>query len=538
MEIKAGEAEVDKKEKKKEPTRSRDILRNFCEESTAHGVAHIVREKYFQKRIVWFVLTLTAFSVNLFHISSLVIQYLRFPSEQTSTIELAAVDFPSVTVCNIQPISWTEKQKFLQDNSTRFFYWDNITYNYLKNMSSDLGKSEEFEFVYNRLRQPVGFFENIGEEAQLVGHQPDDFIMRCKFGAKDCSHANFTYFQDPMYFNCYTFNGGNLSKEKLISRTTGPQEGLSLVMYLESDNGDNIYNDTYYTFSNIGNAAGVRVTIHPPNTRPNPMEQGFDVPPGFSASVGMNVRRITRLGAPFGDCTEDVYWGNERFVYSQQTCLSLCQQRFIMAQCGCVSSYLPIPEDNQSLRYCAYCGTFNSQNVNMFFSNLSCENEKLTEFSQSGEVKTACNCQPPCIEQLYKYHTSYSYWPLEHFQEHFYELYVLSQENYSTLKAYQNLRRFNTSDIVRLGLIRKNFVRLNIYLEDLTIEERIQKKSYEIQNLFSDIGGTLGLYIGLSIITLLEIIEVVIKLVNRLVLKIQNKRKKSVVNGNDNESQI
>ena len=60
-------------------------------------------------------------------------------------------------------------------------------------------------------------------------------------------------------------------------------------MYIEADNADGLSNGTYYSFSNVGNAAGVRVVVHPPNSRPSPMDQGFDVPPGYSSSVGLTV---------------------------------------------------------------------------------------------------------------------------------------------------------------------------------------------------------------------------------------------------------
>ncbi|KAK2172938.1 hypothetical protein NP493_919g01054 [Ridgeia piscesae] len=53
----------------------------------------------------------------------------------------------------------------------------------------------------------------------------------------------------------------------------------------------------------------------------------------------------------------------------------------------------------------------------------------------------------------------------------------------------------------------RNFVELNIYMRDLRIEEREQQKAYLLIDLLSDIGGTLGLLIGASVITLFEALD-------------------------------
>ena len=74
------------------------------------------------------------------------------------------------------------------------------------------------------------------------------------------------------------------------------------------------------------------------------------------------------------------------------------------------------------------------------------------------------------------------------------------------------MAHYNSSELIQGGLIRKNFVRLNIYLKDLIVEEIIQKRTYELENLFSDMGGTFGLWIGVSILSWFEIFEFGVKL--------------------------
>ena len=77
-------------------------------------------------------------------------------------------------------------------------------YNYLKNTSNT-----KTPFIVLRSR--------------AVGHQSHDLILRCLFSLEECGSENFTYFQDPTYYNCYTFNGRK--NRELVARTTGPQQG-------------------------------------------------------------------------------------------------------------------------------------------------------------------------------------------------------------------------------------------------------------------------------------------------------------------------
>ena len=433
---------------------------------------------------------------------------------------MSAIEFPSVSFCNIQPISSTTGLELMADPSSQLYQWDNLTRWYYDKAMEDGNLSYQEELAYNRLKQPIGYFENIGDETVTIGHQPLDFILSCTFGIRKCNWDNMTFFQSPTYFNCYTFNGGNVSRENLIARTTGPNAGLSLILYLESDNGDQLYNGTYHTLSNIGNAAGARVIVHPPNTRPSPVDQGFDIPPGFSSSVGVKVIRYERLGDPYGTCINDLMYGSDMYVYCTDTCVTLCQQRHIMDTCSCVSSLLPIPEHNES--NLKYCGSFDPTHQEYFFSNLTCEAETLQEFMQADNTSEKCGCYSPCEEHAYKTDVSYSYWPLDFTQLSFYENYVINHPEKEKLKAYKNLDHFNKTEIIANGLIRKNFIRLNVYLKDLVIQEYVQKKSYEIQNLLGDMGGTFGLWIGMSFITWCEVLELVIRVMSRWARKATN----------------
>uniref|UniRef100_A0A2C9M1J2 Uncharacterized protein n=1 Tax=Biomphalaria glabrata TaxID=6526 RepID=A0A2C9M1J2_BIOGL len=71
---------------------------------------------------------------------------------------------------------------------------------------------------------------------------------------------------------------------------------------------------------------------------------------------------------------------------------------------------------------------------------------------------------------------------------------------------------------------RENFLKLNIFYRDLNYEELAEQPNYEIFQLLSDFGGTMGLWIGLSVLSLFEIINVIAELLYCLICNRRHKR--------------
>ena len=55
--------------------------------------------------------------------------------------------------------------------------------------------------------------------------------------------------------------------------------------------------------------------------------------------------------------------------------------------------------------------------------------------------------------------------------------------------------------------IKNNFVKLNIFFEALNYESVEQKAAYEFSGLLGDIGGNMGLFIGASLLTIIELLD-------------------------------
>ena len=57
---------------------------------------------------------------------------------------------------------------------------------------------------------------------------------------------------------------------------------------------------------------------------------------------------------------------------------------------------------------------------------------------------------------------------------------------------------------------RENFLQLDIYYNQLSIEEVVQQPAFEFLSLLSEIGGFLGLLLGASVLTLCEVFDFII----------------------------
>ena len=77
------------------------------------------------------------------------------------------------------------------------------------------------------------------------------------------------------------------------------------------------------------------------------------------------------------------------------------------------------------------------------------------------------------------------------------------------LKMY--LDNFNKSVSINNIFLRENFLKLNVFYRQLSYEHIQQQKGYDIFALICDIGGSMGLFIGASMLTVVEVIDILLR---------------------------
>eukprot|EP00058_Branchiostoma_floridae_P006647 XP_002592135.1 hypothetical protein BRAFLDRAFT_85006 [Branchiostoma floridae] len=271
--------------------------------------------------------------------------------------------------------------------------------------------------------------------------------------AKNFSHT-FTHLG-----NCYTFNAMTLAGKVLSSSKPGEGNGLKVTV--------NIENDEYMATNDVaGDAmdAGIKVMVHPQHEPPFVKELGFAVSPGFHTFVAIRKEVITTLPAPYGNCQQK---GNQEHYseYSLSACRIECETQHVIQECGCRLVEMPgtrwpvcTPERYQ----CAY--------------------EKLVRVTE-GDL---CACRSPCHNVKYNVKLS-----------------TLKLRPRSVAKVLSNNSFINMSD----KEIHDNIAVLNVYYEALNYESIVQIPAIETEGLLGDLGGQMGLFLGASFLTLVEVFE-------------------------------
>ena len=514
------------------------LIAELGSESNAHGFAKIVTSVDTKRKVIWALLVIIGFTAATLQLSLLVRKYLQFQVVEVSEIkDSMPVEFPSVTLCNIEPMSWRKVRTLFDKPDGELMTW----LRFLDSESFTFGDQQA------HLTSIRAFYENLGDEAKYISHDINDFLIHCRFNDEICSVENFTTTFDGNYFNCFTFNMGDMV-EKLLMHATGPQNGLSLIISLDNDDPPFGTYGIYHLNSNILHSAGVRVVVHAPNTMPSPVNHGFDVPPGYSSSIGLKAVLHSRLSEPYGNCTTDDLMGTQVYRNTFFSCLQLCKQRIIIRRCGCKSSALPQVLDN-NITFCGVIPNWkhilmhegnNSEAKAIHIPTLACEQKVLQEMANDRSYEISCKCFQPCRETTFQKSVSLSYWPLEFYQYDALQLFYgesieqnFMHEAYTFLKKLANMTQImiekndtRTENILKQSytltqkeqaerasnLIRQNLLRLNIYLEDLSVVEFRQLPGYDLADLFADIGGTLGLWMGISVLTIMELMELIIRL--------------------------
>uniref|UniRef100_A0A674CUH9 Acid sensing ion channel subunit family member 4 n=1 Tax=Salmo trutta TaxID=8032 RepID=A0A674CUH9_SALTR len=288
-----------------------------------------------------------------------------------------------------------------------------------------------------------------------TGHQLDEMLKSCNFSGQNCSAEDFSVVYT-RYGKCYTFNGNKSTSRK--TKQGGMGNGLEIMLDIQQDEYLPIWKETNETSLE----AGIRVQIHSQDEPPYIHQLGFGVSPGFQTFVSCQEQRLTYLPQPWGNCrstSDQMIPGYD--TYSISACRLRCETKEVLRECNCRMVHMP------------GC------------NNLLCVPALLQK--STGDT---CPCETPCNLTRYGKELSMVKIP-------------------SKGSARYLSRKYDKSE----EYIRDNFLVLDIFFEALNYETIEQKKAYDVAGLLGDIGGQMGLFIGASILTILEILDYVYEVI-------------------------
>ena len=315
----------------------------------------------------------------------------------------------------------------------------------------------------------------------LLGHSLNDILLSCTFNGIECSASDFYWFLDRNLGNCYAFNSGNNSSGQRVSSLqsirAGSDFGLQLTWY------SNFYEKL--SMNNSYNGLIVKVV----NSSSISIDDGIFVSPGFVTNVAIERYFELMLPQPYSDCDvpndvavtgfSDLYMliFNSAYEYTQQLCLNLCYQQDVIANCNCNPYSFPF---------------FGGEAC----TDLTCINNVTKQFLKSDYVQTIClpKCPLQCNRTGFLSQISFS---------------QLNGDYYlSMIQNNANLSGDFVTKALNAESARNSIAQVNIFYDTLAYTYAEELPGCNVICLFANIGGSLGLFMGASILSIGEIIEV------------------------------
>ncbi|RNA28344.1 acid-sensing ion channel 1 isoform X2 [Brachionus plicatilis] len=440
-------------------------LRDFLNSSTNHGFSHMLKSDKRLLRIIWIAFTILSTGLCAFMINEKVMNFFKYEvTTKTRIINQYKANFPTITICNMN--FFTSEFSI---NFSKKFIKQKIVYNPFTIASEYFIRSEAINNVIHERYKDV------------YGDSMNKLIADCQFELVSCNRSQIKFFYHPNYGNCYQFNSGfdghgekmDLKNLTMIDRVAG----LRLVLNLSTPNTLKLINP------NIG---GV-VFIHNHTTYPL-MVDGVTLAPKTETNIALSRTFFQLKEKPYSSCdikTSDPNYldsnayrlvHNQTYGYAQTLCVYQCIQNFLMDKCKCI--YFMIPSFS-NLNTC-----FNSTNIECFSRYLNNSNDFLLIYEKCFE-----ECPLECSGMWFDKIVSFNHFSSSKYQELF--------ENYNgTEKIYLN-RKESFDDIAIV----------NIYYRSLSYTQISENPTIEIVDLFSSVGGIGGLFLGISVLTLVEFVE-------------------------------
>uniref|UniRef100_A0A915B2H7 Degenerin n=1 Tax=Parascaris univalens TaxID=6257 RepID=A0A915B2H7_PARUN len=316
----------------------------------------------------------------------------------------------------------------------------------------------------------------------------EEFILKCSFNQRDCDiKKDFKLHYDQTYGNCFTFNWNRT--KAVTAHRAGANYGLRVLLYA---------NVTEYLPTS--ESVGFRITVHDKWIVPFPDAFGYSAPTGFLSSFGVRMKQFNRIPAPHGQCLDGgedspdfIYKG---FNYSVEGCHRSCTQKEVIRLCGCADPMYPIPEGAKSCKVSDPVARECIKNTSHHLGRLIAE----------GHVPN-CVCHQPCHETNYEVTYSSARWP----------------------SGTTKIMECEVNDDLCMERYRKNAAMLQIFYEELNYETLTEAPAYTLTSALADLGGLTGLWIGSSVVSLLEIAALIVYCAQAYVRK---KRKGSSTSSN------
>uniref|UniRef100_A0A671TYZ9 Acid sensing ion channel subunit 1 n=1 Tax=Sparus aurata TaxID=8175 RepID=A0A671TYZ9_SPAAU len=431
----------------------KEITVSFIMRTKIHGLKFVFSpDKSKPQRVIWIMAFFVCVSLLCTWSWNRILYLMSYPAiTKIYMVWAHNMSFPAVTFCNKNVFRASTLTK---DDLYHSGYWMDLMY------PNHTVMEKSFLLDFNNYSPHPDYRINTTEMMGRLGHQLEDMLLECRFRGETCTYKNFSTIYT-RYGKCYTFNSGLDGNPLLTTLKGGTGNGLEIMLDIQQDEYLPVWGETDET----SYEAGIKVQIHSQDEPPFIDQLGFGVAPGFQTFVSCQQQLLQYLPPPWGDCKSTPIDSEFFSTYSITACRIDCETRYLLENCNCRMVHMP--------------GTSTVCTPEQY---KDCADPALDFLVEKDN--DYCVCQTPCNMTRYGKELSMVKIP-------------------SKASAKYLAKKFNKTE----QYIGENILVLDIFFEALNYEKIEQKKAYEIAGLLGDIGGQMGLFIGASVLTILEIFD-------------------------------
>ena len=425
------------------------------ESLTIHGLPRISSSKSKFFKAMWLALCLTAAGFLINFTAQSILKHLRHEvTVKAERKQFSVLSLPAITFCNTNFYTYSTYQGTAAP----------VKQELPKNCSMD-----DMKFFKNKINQEyfkIGCKIFFGSKAVVTSLKDADISSILKFPDR------FSLL--PHSYPCFTLN----MDSELLQFVRGAAAGFHLLLDYDEHERKTSLNEKENSknpFEEKRN--GLYVAIHSPNDFHG--FEGIPLSPGFETRISFTKTIIKRKKSPFpSKCVDDdeqeftnIFPGRPNL----DSCFSSCFYVNLYRSCSYVPPFMKpfMPKSR-----------FPKQD-----HNITCPQELL----HGGGLLYDCKCKTPCYEERYETNVQQRVWPQE-WQVGLFE--ELLNESIA----------INENKTLTIHDVRKRLIKVSLFFDELAEYIYEERELYEFISVLSDIGGQMGLFIGASLISLIEVV--------------------------------
>ena len=228
-------------------------VQDLIDTTSFHGITYIFDKKHPIRRVIWFLITVSAFIYSMLKVYESTVNHFSYPFNTARMRQYVdEMDFPAVSFCN------TNDMRMSVLNGTK------VDHAILEaNPNGVKVSGEEYR-----------------EMQRLAAHDITEMLVDCEFDGRKCSKANFTQFNWQQGDRCFTFNSGQPGHPKLSVLGPGKRNSLTLTINVQ-----------HYDYYRGGLIAGIHLILHGQEETPVRMI-GPKIAPGFTHYVQIEKKKV------------------------------------------------------------------------------------------------------------------------------------------------------------------------------------------------------------------------------------------------------